>query len=203
MQTEPIKILCCGDPGKDSIAEASKYAIDITVHEFSTVMNAVDPVKKNRIIELAKKKSTIVFTSKNAVAAVVEALGTIHPLWNIYCIGGPTQKEVTGYFGADKLKDTAINALELAKTIAENGVTEIVFFCGNLRRRELPEFLEHRNIGVEEIVVYDTVPNRKKLDDEYDGILFFSPSAVDTFFLDNTVSAKTIFLRLVQPLLQN
>jgi uroporphyrinogen-III synthase len=66
---------------------------------------------------------------------------------------------------------------------AERG-TEIVFFCGERRRDELP------SLGVVEKVVYRTVLTPHKVERDYAGIAFFSPSAVESFFSVNVIAGE-------------
>jgi len=69
---------------------------------------------------------------------------------------------------------------------------KIIFFCGDQRRDELPAILKDHGIEVEEIVVYKTIPQTIRIDKQYDGIAFYSPSAVDSFFSVNDLNASTI-----------
>jgi uroporphyrinogen-III synthase len=88
---------------------------------------------------------------------------------------------------------TAANSKELAELIiAEGRTSSVVFFCGNIRRDELPDMLRSHNISVEEIIVYETVETPAILEEEYDGILFLSPSSVKSFFSNNTLPKHTI-----------
>lgn len=68
----------------------------------------------------------------------------------------------------------------------------ITFCCGNIRRDELPDMLRNAGITVNEIVVYETHETPKQLSGMYDGIMFFSPSSVRSFFNGNTLPANTI-----------
>lgn len=87
---------------------------------------------------------------------------------------------------------TANTARALAGTIIGHGVQEVVFFCGNRRRDELPRLLQEHGIGVHEITVYETrdIPAPALADP--DAILFFSPSAVGSFFSVNSIGPKTV-----------
>ena len=70
--------------------------------------------------------------------------------------------------------------------------SEVIFFCGDQRRDELPGLLKKNKIEVKEIVVYKTIATPKKIEKKYDGILFFSPSAVKSFFQENKLDDQTI-----------
>ena len=160
-----------------------------------------EPIQSTEVqqeVEQASIKSTTaIFTSKNAVDAVVSLLEDLQPDWNIYCIGHATKESVVDYFGEDKIIATADNAAELAELIVdENPVDEALFFCGNQRRDELPDRLRANDIEVHEIRVYHTVAVPKKITKKYDGIVFFSPSAVDSFFMVNKLPANTILFAI-------
>ena len=74
--------------------------------------------------------------------------------------------------------------------------TKSSFFCGDQRRDELPGILREHDIDVNEITVYQTLALTHKIDKHYQGILFFSPSAVESFFKNNTLPASTILFAI-------
>ncbi len=178
------------------IAELSKPPIEITVCDFTSIVPLISDEKKQRIQFLSNKKANIVFTSKNAVEAVINSLKTKPVSWSVFCVEGPTRQRVTEYLGITAISATGKNALEIAKQIVEKNIDEIVFFCGIKRRKDLPHFLEIKKVAVEEIHVYDTIPLRQKLNEAFDGVIFFSPGAVDCFFCDNQPLEKTIFFAI-------
>jgi len=135
-----------------------------------------------------KTITNAIFTSKNAVKAIAQTKLTLQ---HCFCVGEKTKilLEELGYI----VVETAKNALELAEIIAQKYNNEsFLFFCGNMRRNELPDYLEQNKIELKEQVVYKTKMIEKKIDRSYDGILFFSPSAVQSYCsensLDNTVA---------------
>jgi uroporphyrinogen-III synthase len=158
----------------------------------------IESVEVQQEVEHASIKSTTaIFTSKNAVEAVISLLEDQQPDWDIYCIGHATKKSVVDYFGEDKIIATADNAADLAELIVdENSVDEALFFCGNQRRDELPDRLRANDIEVHEIRVYHSVAVPKKITKKYNGIVFFSPSAVDSFFGVNTLPSDTILFAI-------
>lgn len=72
----------------------------------------------------------------------------------------------------------------------------MVFFCGDLRREELPDLLKKAGIELTEVVVYQTLETPIKINKDYDGILFFSPSAVKSFFSINQVNSNALFFAI-------
>jgi uroporphyrinogen-III synthase len=133
----------------------------------------------------------------NAVDAVACHLTKSKPDWKIYCIGITTNKLVKHYFGESAILGTATNASELAGLIVEERKTSrLNFFCGDQRREELPAILRNSNIRVNEIEVYRTTEIQHSIEKLYDGVLFFSPSAVSSFFKSNQVPPSTIIFSI-------
>ena len=130
----------------------------------------------------------VVFSSKNAVKAIeknclLEALRKS----KIYCVGEKT---------ADMLKQFNFNvefvaesAFDLANFLILAKPNHVTFFCGNLRRKELPLLLTENGISVDELVVYETTLLNPKFSQKFDGILFFSPSGVRSFCKKNKTDA--------------
>ena len=134
----------------------------------------------------------VVFTSVNAV----EAVASIVKPRAVFCIGNSTAKLVTDQFGVDIIKGTAESAAALADVIIQSGVKDVVFFCGDQRRGELPDKLAANNIAVTEITVYRTIATPAKIKKDYTAILFFSPSAAESFFSENKINGNTILFAI-------
>jgi len=188
-------ILCTGPVEKSlhGLPELEDAEIDIV--PFTTITDDLTETTIDQIKNALTKKAAVVFTSSNAIRSIIRYLENKKPEWTIFCIGNTTYELAKKYFGAENIRQTAPNAKDLAeKVIAEmNGKEkEVIFFCGNLRRNDLPDALRQRNIEVEEIVVYQTSLSPMKVKKEYDAILFFSPSAANSFFSLNKVTAQTV-----------
>ena len=108
-----------------------------------------------------------------------------------------TKKLVQEYFGDELIAAAASDATELAEQIIEDDVIdEVIFFCGDKRRDELPSILNENNIEVNEIQVYHTNMIHHTIEKKYYGILFFSPSAVESFFSNNKINEETILFAI-------
>ncbi|MBS1607797.1 MAG: uroporphyrinogen-III synthase [Bacteroidetes bacterium] len=197
MPENKIEILCTRPVNDELIQEAFRNDIIVDVIPFIET-EPIETVEVQQEIEQAYIQSaTIVFTSMNAVEAVGAYLEDQEPEWRIYCIGNTTKQLVAEYFGEEKIYGTAASAAELAELIVEEAADdEVIFFCGDQRRNELPDILRSNDIDVTEIVVYHTIPVPRKISKEYIGILFFSPSAADSFFRLNKVGEKTILFTI-------
>jgi uroporphyrinogen-III synthase len=197
MPKNEISILSTRPLAPSLIEEAEATCISIDVISFIETV-PIQSVEVQQEIENAYMQSaTVVFTSMNAVEAVAAGQEGQQPDWKIYCIGHATKQLVKKYFGEESIAGTADNAAELAELIAEeNESEEIIFFCGDRRRDELPGILRNHDIEVNEIVVYETIGVPHKIKKEYYGILFFSPSAVESFFKHNKVNKRTILFAI-------
>lgn len=147
----------------------------------------------NTSIKLTNSIKNAVFTSKNAVIGIFNQFSSDELQFeNVYCVG-----DKTAQFLEEKNFNVIVkanSAEELADEILLNkNIDEVYFFCGNLRRDELPEILTENNIKVNEIEVYSTNFKPVKIKNTYDGILFFSPSSVKSYLLKNTDTQSVAF----------
>jgi uroporphyrinogen-III synthase len=197
MQKFEANILSTRPIDEALIKEAKSKNILIDVLSFIET-ETIDSIEVYEEIENALLESaTIVFTSMNAVEAVAVHLHDYKPDWIIYCIGNTTKKLVQKYFGEELIAGSASDAGELAEIIIEDNKTNnVIFFCGDNRRDELPSLLNENDIEVNEIEVYQTNMIHHMIKKNYDGILFFSPSAVQSFFSTNKLSDKAILFAI-------
>jgi len=188
MLKNKIQILSTGPVAEELIKEAAENDIIIDEISFITTEDIDDIAIEKKIRELSNQKITVVFTSTNAVNAVARFISK-QPSWKIFCIGSTTKTLVKKFFGEGAVAEFAENAESLSKLILQNSsIQNITFFCGDKRRDELPGNLNKGGIVVDEIVVYKTIETPTVLTKQYDGILFFSPSAVQSFFSKNSIN---------------
>ena len=193
MQQNSISILCTRPLTAALIEEAADAGLVIDEIPFIETESILSVEVQQEIELLSTEIATVVFTSMNAVEAVTSFLDGHQPEWTIYSIGTATARLIKEYFGEERIAGTANDASALGELIAEDRFTdEVVFFCGDQRRDELPGILRQHDIEVNEIVVYQTIEVPHKISKEYFGVLFFSPSAVRSFFKLNKLDEKTI-----------
>lgn len=164
-------------------------------------------IKDYNAIHISFRKFTIdldseyyIFTSQNAVRGFLKACDNL-PLpekrkeamsKNCFCVGNKTSillKE-----NGLKVIKTAKNSKELADFIVKSHKNaSFIFICGNRRRSELPAILSDNAIQYREIIAYDTLDNAVNLDGTYEGVLFFSPSAVQSYISANELGDNTAF----------
>jgi len=196
MQETNIRILCTRPLGESLLEEVQQQGIIIDTLSFIETEPILSIEVQQEIEQALAKSAVIVFTSMNAVEAVSNYMDEA-PDWRIYCIGAATRRLVTQYFGEAAIAGIAPDASELAELIVEEEAgEEIIFFCGDQRREELPSILEANGLELEEIVVYQTIAVPHKINKAYNGILFFSPSAVDSFFSGNKINGPTLLFAI-------
>jgi uroporphyrinogen-III synthase len=172
---------------------ANQNGIEIVEKEFISVQPIVSEDKAEEINTfLAIGSKPVVFTSSNAVDAVLSNLKGKKINREIYCLSGKTSDSISGYPYLGNIIDKAEDANKLARKIIDTGEKEVIFFCGDKRRDELPDLLRANSIIVYEVTVYRTVVIPFVTKDNWDAILFFSPSAVSSFFSVNTLSSQTV-----------
>ena len=173
------------------IKDAAEKNICIDEMNFIETKENISAEIRNRIKELSVENINVIFTSSNAVNAVGKIV-TPETDWKIFCIEPATKKRVENIFKNSLIVVTAKDAAELSeKIIKDKSVKQIVFFCGNQRRDLLPSQLRKNEIEVEELIVYETIETPQIVSKKYDGILFFSPSAVRSFFVKNKLKEET------------
>ena len=183
-----IQILSTISIGTELAHIAGEHNISIDEVPFIEKEDVVSDDLQKRIVELSKQNITAIFTSANAINAVKKLL-PVKPSWKIFCIGYQTKNAAVDTFNEKNIIGIAYNGEELGEEIIKHSsVKKIIFFCGNQRRETLPEKLKKNGIELEEIVVYKTIEKPQIISQHYDGILFFSPSGVRSFFSVNKMN---------------
>jgi len=198
MKENNITILTTRPLARTTMEMATDAGVTIDTATLIETHSTIDHDIAEEVRKYATEEIAVVFTSMNAVEAIMDVLEVdgINPEWTIYSMGGTTQQLIKSYFVESELVATATNSTELAETIIENEEQEVVFFCGNQRMNELPGMLQQNDIVLNEIIVYETVELPVKITTPYNGILFFSPSAVRSFFAVNNLPAETVLFAI-------
>ena len=148
---------------------------------------------KIKSFELSKVNDNLIFTSQNAVQSVLQ-----HPKCNelksknVFSVGMKTKDLLTeNGFNVIAYTGYAADLAEIISLIYKNET--FTFFSGNLRRDILPNTLKENNIIFNEIEVYETNITSKKATSKLDGILFFSPSSVESYLKLNIIKEEMCF----------
>lgn len=135
----------------------------------------------------------LIFTSQNAVLSVLKNENSVILKDKIcFCVGIKTKQLLEeNRFKVENSFDYADDLVDyLLKNHSDKKFT---FFSGNLRRDTIPTALQKNNIIFEEIEVYKTVLTPHKISSQIDGILFFSPSAVQSYLKENSILNEVCF----------
>jgi uroporphyrinogen-III synthase len=198
MQPGNPTILITADIDQSLLNEITSKGFVIDVIPFIKTESIQTEKIQQAIENVSTLNATVVFTSSNAVEAVYHFIQNKKVNWKIYCVGNATKSLIENLFTDSTVIAVADNAARLAQQLIINkeNISEIYFFCGDKKRNELPELLTQNNIVVHEIEVYSTIILQHVIEKDYDGILFFSPSAVEGFFSKNTINLSTVLFAI-------
>jgi len=173
----------------------SKNQIKSVDSKFGVEMSDFITTRENRLKPMVVKNSikNVVFTSQKAVDALLSNFSAVElDFKNIYCVGKRTKRLIEKHIG--KVNQVENSAEKLANFLVDNlEEKEVTFFCGNLRREDLPTILEENNIALNEVECYKTNLTPRKLDKKYAGILFFSPSGIESYLKENKSNTSVAF----------
>ena len=166
--------------------------------DIQTAFLEVLKIKFRPIKPYKLKNRSLIFSSVNGVESFFKnkfiAKNDIKtlPYNKIYCVGHLTRLKVKEY-GLNVFK-TLKNAKELRNFIIENSNCEdFLHICGSLSLDIFNTNLPLQNIKYKKLISYDTCLLYPKTDENYDAIVFFSPSGVRSFAKNNSVENATLF----------
>jgi uroporphyrinogen-III synthase len=145
--------------------------------------------------ELNNINDNLIFSSQNAVLSLMA-----QPNWEklktktVFCVGIKTKELLEqNEFKVDVYMDYASELAEIIALIYSEET--FTFFSGNLRKETLPEALKNAKITFNEIEVYQTklTPFKISAEEKFDGVLFFSPSGVESYLTHNKIKNETCF----------
>lgn len=133
-----------------------------------------------------------IFTSQNGVKAFLNTAKDLPLLEEragvrCFCVGQKTKAllEKNGL----KVTKMVDNSAELGEFLVKTHKNDSLhYFCGLQRRDELPSILKSNGIEISEVKTYKTILIPKKFEQKWDGILFFSPSGVESYISENSIS---------------
>lgn len=148
---------------------------------------------QNKKFEIDLLNDYLIFTSQNAVESLLENKKTAEiKKIKCFCVGEKT-KALLQENGFEVIEYSEY-AAELASVICNQySKNSFTFFCGNIRRDFLPDALRLAQIELDEIEVYETILTTHKITFIPDGILFFSPSGVESFLKENKIEDENCF----------
>ncbi len=155
-------------------------------HQFSLVEQTfieIIPIKNPNVNAIC---DNVIFTSQNAVKIVLSIPRILKMIKDktIYCVGEKTALLLSK--NGQKVTKMTQNSSELAHFLSKKYKNEAFsYFCGKLRTPNLEEILPQNNNTIEAVQLYETQLKGKRVKGHFDGVLFFSPSGVRGYALDN------------------
>ncbi len=168
---------------------ASKYNLKIDFRQFIEI----DPVDAK---EFRQQKvnildhTAVIFTSRNAVdhffRLAAENKVEIPSDMKYFCISEQTANYLQKYIVIRKRKifTGERTALDLLEVIKKHKKEKFIFPCSDIRKEDIPDFLEENGFTYSEVIIYRTVASDLSDLSEifYDVIAFFSPSGIKSLF---------------------
>ena len=162
--------------------QVAKFHDDVVAQSNDSVK--INPNRLTKSI-VRNEIENVIITSQNAVEALLTNFSAVELQFkNIYCVGRKTKRLIEKRIG--KVKHYEQYAKDLANHMVEfmDG-SEATFFCSNLRLDTIPNILEENNIKVNEVEAYETKFDAEKVEGDLDGVMFYSPSTVQSFLKQN------------------
>lgn len=181
---------------------ASKYDLTIDFRPFIQIQGVSFKDFRRQKINILDH-TAIIFTSRNAIdhffRICQEARIEVPADMKYFCISEQTANYLQKYIVIRKRKIFAgtKTAVELFDLIKKHKSEKFLFPCSNIRRNDIPEFMDTSSLHFTEAVMYETVPtDLSDLDvHSFDIIAFFSPSGVSSL-LTNFPDFKQDTIRL-------
>ena len=181
-----------GDATKVAAVYSTKKLSELQKETLSAAIGIEDSdfikMRFNRIPAKVMKNQhdNVLITSQNGVEAILNSFTKEEINFkNIFCVGRRTKKLIENRIG--KVTYVAKNALKLAEYISkETKIKKVSYFCSDVRLDVLPTYLQAHDIVVNEVEAYKTMINPIKIDAAFTGVLFYSPSGIDSYLEKNT-----------------
>lgn len=168
---------------------AKKYDLKIDFRQFIEIKPfSIGEFRKQKINLL--DHTAVIFTSRNAVdnffRLAMESKVSMNPNMKYFCVSEQTANYLQKYIVVRKRKifTGARTASDLLEVIKKHKNEKFIFPCSDLRREDIPTFLNENGYDWVEAIMYRTVAaDLSDLDEvTYDIIAFFSPSGIESLF---------------------
>ena len=135
--------------------------------------------------------NSYIFTSQNGLRCFLKQFPKAQKS-AAFCVGEKTAQLVSQH-GFEVL-EYANSAQGLAKHIVKKYAQYTFLYpCGTMHREELPKILKENNVRYAQLHVYDTVFHTAHFQRKFDGVLFFSPSGVQSYVQQNDMAKSIAF----------
>lgn len=184
---ENKSILVTGSLDQQWADYLSTRNFQVDVIPFIDIEYISNPAAVDQINAVSGQEHIAVFTSSNAIHAVYKILKNKPANWKIYCVGKVSEQLARSFWGDLVLSVNVNNSAELASMVAkqESNSLPVLFFCGDKRKDALPSMLQEGGFQLSEWIVYKNIATPQLVKKAYEAILFFSPSAVYSYYSQN------------------
>ena len=172
-------------------ALAERYKLKIDFRPFIEI----DPIGYK---EFRKQKinfldyTAVIFTSRNAVdhyfRLCQESKIEMPSDMKYYCISEQTANYLQKYIVIRKRKIfTGVRtAMDLIEVLKKHPKEKFIFPCSNIRKNDIPNFLQKNEYNYTEAIIYKTVASDLSdlADVNYDIIAFYSPSGINSLLVN-------------------
>lgn len=166
----------------ESVRRLIDFGWRLSVHDFITKRLVIPENLSGESIS-----KNVVLTSQTGVEAFLQIISQLRLdklAYSVFCIDQVTLKSARD--AGLSVKASAPHAAALAAEILfAKEVRKVTHLCSNRRRDELSEKLKSSGVTVLDVVAYQTDLTPVKIESSYDAVVFFSPSAIDSFLLLN------------------
>src|SRR4030095_768913 len=146
------------------IDKARENDIEIIEQEFISIRPVWNKETHDNILSFPKRGLlNAAITSANAAGILNDYMVADDTgyfiAWNFFSLQGKTKKAIQAapFLREAFIVGEAANASLLADKIIRKEIKEIIFFCGDKRRDELPLKLREAGITVHEVILYETI----------------------------------------------
>ncbi len=143
--------------------------------------------KEQILSQIPDDAQAFIVTSKNSAKAIKD----IELEGEFFVVGKSTAQQLL-YGHEREIAFISNYAEDLLERMLETDIKKYVFFKGNLSLDTLPVVLKEHGVEVVGIESYKTILTPCKVDQQYDALVFLSPSAVRSFVSLNEIPKETL-----------
>lgn len=189
MNKKLIQILSTKKLSASQLQLANELGICITDIDFISIHTSIDE-HSTAVIKNIQDGDFVIFTSKYAVQAVASHLKS--KSIKLYCINGATLNAVQKELPLSQVMGSAAYAADLIQLIEISKKSNYYFFCGNKSLPTIPQFFIKNEMLLNKVVVYENIEKPQQAHQQFDGVMFYSPSGVESFLKMNTAPSLSI-----------
>ena len=180
----PLHIVSTRKLTSDKVTELTATGWKFTSRDF--IAKVIDIPSNLDDQSICKHVVLTSITGAKAFLQIITQLRLDKSNYTVHCTSRGTKEYVRA--SGLNIKSTAPHASALADEILRDvDVKEVSHICGNLKRNELSEKLNSAGVAVHNVIAYRTEFTPVTIGISYQAIIFFSPSAVDSFLSHNPV----------------